>query len=529
LKVLFVNPHKDSFGFKPIGISLLSSIARNVEWDTALFDTTEIDLNYDNAFIKYQEARTLKPVNYKKYNLIKKKIDLGEKTKEIIKKHNPDLLAFSVLTDEYKVAKTISKVAKSYRKDIPILWGGIHATSNPETVLQNDFVDYICIGEGIEAFKEFLETYHSNGDLLKIKNIWGKNSGEIIKNDLRPLKNNLNDLPYLDWTIFDKRQFCKPFHGKIYVGGEHMTNWGCPNKCTYCINHYLHDLYKNAGGYKIRRYSNRRIIDELKWLVDKWGIEFIKFFDEDFLIRPFNNLEELSTMYRDEVNVPFWIETNSLVVTEEKVKLLKNMNCAGASLGVETGFPARKELLHRKDTEEDIRRAFSLFKKYDMKTTAFNMLGLPFETRETYMRRINLNLIADAQTPTIGFFYPFSNTKLREIAIENGFFDPNDEEEHPWNPGHPNLHFPYLSDEELIQMKLVFTLYVKLPKIYWKYIERSEKYDEFGKNLRTTLLKIFDNTVWKNDGWYKDDGNQEKYLSELNKIIKFEEEKSIMA
>ncbi|MCK4902781.1 MAG: B12-binding domain-containing radical SAM protein, partial [Thermoplasmatales archaeon] len=467
MKVLLVNPHKDAFGFKPIGISLLSAIAKDVDWDTALYDTTEIKMSYDNAFKKHQEARHHKPVDYKKYNLIKKEIDIAERTREVIKQHKPDLLALSVLTDQFKVAKTIAMVAKQYQKDLPILWGGTHATSNPNDLIKNDFVDYMCVGEGLEAFRDFLEAFQSGSDLLNIKNIWGKNGKEVVKNELRPLKKNLDDLPYLDWTIFDKRQFCKPFHGKIYVGGEHMTNWGCPNKCTYCINHYLHDLYKDVGGYNMRRYTNKRIIKELKWLVKEWGIEFIKFFDEDFLMRPFDNLEELSNMYRDEVNVPFWIETNSMMVTEDRVKLLKNMNCAGASLGVETGFPIRKELLLRKDTEDDIRRAFSLLKKYDMKTTAFNMLGLPFETRETYMSRIELNRIANAQSPSISFFYPFKNTKLREISEENGFFDPINEEDHPWNPGHPNLHFPYLSDEELIQMRLVFTLYVKLPKLYW--------------------------------------------------------------
>ena len=86
MKALLVNPPKDAFGFKPIGISLLSAIAKDVDWDTALYDTTEIKMSYDNAFKKHQEARHHKPVDYKKYNLIKKDIDLAERTKEGIKK-----------------------------------------------------------------------------------------------------------------------------------------------------------------------------------------------------------------------------------------------------------------------------------------------------------------------------------------------------------------------------------------------------------------------------------------------------------
>jgi len=68
-------------------------------------------------------------------------------------------------------------------------------------------------------------------------------------------------------------------------------------------------------------------------------------------------------------------------------------------------------------------------------------------------------------------------------------------------------------------MRNVFVLYVKLPESYKEYIQRSEKQDMTGKKLRTKLLKVYDNTVWTNDGWYKDDGNHEQYIDELENIL----------
>ena len=84
----------------------------------------------------------------------------------------------------------------------------------------------------------------------------------------------------------------------------------------------MHDtLYK--GFPILRRYSVRRIIDELKFLKTKYQLEFLKFHDEDFLMRPLGNLRELSETYRQEVNLPFVIETNPKTVTREKLSYLK--------------------------------------------------------------------------------------------------------------------------------------------------------------------------------------------------------------
>lgn len=518
MKILFVRPNKDTFGYKPIGISLLSAIARELGWETKLFDTTEMDFGYTDSKTAFEAAKIFKPVDFSKYGMVKKKIDLDETFKKTFKEYGPDMLVFSVLSDEFLISAQISKIAKEMNPKIPIVWGGAHATLCPEHILKNFNVDFVCIGEGIDAFKDFLKAFAERENLCSIKNIWAKKDGKIIKNDIRPLRKNLDDLPYLDWDIFDKREFYKPFSGKIYIGGDHMLNWGCPNNCAYCMNHFYHELYR--GCWLIRRYSNKRIIKELKFLKEKYKLEFFKFFDEDFLMRPLEGLKELSELYRREVKLPFVIETNPRSVTEEHVKLLKNMNCVSVSMGLETGdLVFRKEILNRVDSESDLLRAFSLFKKAGIRTSSFNMMGLPFETREIYEKTIDLNRRAEVQYPLMGFFYPFEGTKLREVSIREGFFDPEDKTTIIYRNDKPALHFKNLSEKELIEMRKVFVLYIKLPEYYKPFIGRSEITDEIGLKLRGKILKIYDKTVWENDGWYVDDGLKDKHLKELSEIF----------
>jgi anaerobic magnesium-protoporphyrin IX monomethyl ester cyclase len=518
VKVLFVWPNKDTFGFKPIGLSLLSSIARQNGWEPSLFDTTGFDFGFVDNTTAGETARIFKHVDLSPYNIKKEKIDLQEEVIKTLDEFKPDCLAFSVLSDEFEIASRISDIVRKYTPRVPIIWGGKYPTLNPEQTLNAGYADFICIGEGLDAFAEFLRALSEGGDVHTIPNIWSMKNNSLMKTDIRPLKMDLDDLPYVDWEIFDKRQFYKPYDGKVYFSGDHMLNWGCPYHCTYCINHFNHNLYNNK--YLMRRYSIRRIIDELKYLKSKYSLEFIKYHDEDFLMRPLGNLEELSETYKKEVNIPFVIETNPKSVTKEKARLLKNMNCVSVSLAIETGDPVtRKELLNRVDSEDDIIRSFSLLREAGIRTSSFNMLAIPYETREKYWKTIEVNRKADPQYPNVSFFYPFEGTVLREISVKEGFFDPEDPGKMIYERDKPALHFDTLNEGELIEMRNVFVLYIKLPEQYKPFIKRSEQLDRAGRKMRNKLLEIYDNTVWKNDGWYIDDGRKSEYFQELDNIL----------
>ena len=265
MKVLFVWPNKDSFGFKPIGISLLSALARREGWETMLFDVTGFDFGFIDRRQQGLQAKLFKPVDLLPYGHKKTESEVEKSFVKCIEEYVPDCLAFSVLSDEVSIASQLTAISKEYFPELSVIWGGKYPTINPEKTLKECKADFSCVGEGLEAFGDFLKALSSNSDnLYKIPNIWCIKKDGVIKNSIRPLKKNLDDLPFADWTIFDKGQFYKPYDGNVYKSGDHMLNWGCPYHCTYCINHLYHEMYDNK--YHMRRYSVNRIIEELKFL-----------------------------------------------------------------------------------------------------------------------------------------------------------------------------------------------------------------------------------------------------------------------
>lgn len=405
MKIVYVRPNKDAWGYKPLGLSLLIALEKRKGNEVHLFDTTRYDFNVLDNNTAGTKAGIFKPVNMNDYHK-KIKSDYIEDFEMFLNGIYPEEVRFTVMSDQVDVASQLSKVAAGYTNKIT--WGGAHPTMDPK------------------GCPSFVKVHQGEA----IKSIYG------IK--------KLDDLAYADWDEYDDGNFWRPYNGKAYRAGDHMLNWGCPYSCSYCIN--------STHKHKIQRYGTSRIIDELEHLKKRHRLNFFKFHDEDFLFRPVENLKELAKQYSGRIGLPFVIETNPRTVTEEKAMIVKDMGCVSVSMGIETGNEElRSKVLNRADSIEDVLRAFHIFNKIGVRTSSFNMLGIPFETQETYENTIELNKRAEVKAPYADFFYPFVGTPLRDIAIENGFFNPADSE--LYRRDRPALNFPGL---DLIAMKNEF-------------------------------------------------------------------------
>jgi len=518
MKILFVWPNQDKFGSKPMGMALLSAILKSKGHDVELFDTTFIDFGYKGHVEVRNQLRMFKEVDFSKFDVAKRKLDLEAELTKKINDFKPDIVGVSALLDERYVGLQISSIVKKINKNIIVVWGSKSVTVAPENILGCKDIDFACIGEGIEFMPDFVERVSVKSDPRSMDNIAYMEGGRLQKNALRPYFQDLDSLPFLDWSIFDNRHFLTAFDGKVYRGAEHMIFWGCPNQCTYCINSFHRKLYGQKAGNFLRHYSVDRVIKELKYLKEKWSIEFFKFLDEDFCLKNMDYFKQLAEKYKIDIGIPFTIMANARHIDAEKTALLKKMNCASVTLGIETGDRRlRKEVLKRNETEEDIIEATKMLNDAGIRTSSFNMLGIPFENRESIMETIELNRKAEVRYPTASFFFPFEKTELREIAIKNGFFD--GDKNAMYLQDKPTLTFKDISTEELIALRERFVLYIKMPKVFYKYIELSEKNDAVGRDLTEELYRIYEECVFANNGIWDDHGRQDEYMGRLNDII----------
>ena len=87
-----------------------------------------------------------------------------EKTIYDIKKYNPEIIGMSVTSGSHVKYIEISKEIKK-QTNIPILWGGPHVTFFPKMIEEN-YIDAVCVGEGDEAILDFAENFDKLGKKL---------------------------------------------------------------------------------------------------------------------------------------------------------------------------------------------------------------------------------------------------------------------------------------------------------------------------------------------------------------------------
>ena len=332
-----------------------------------------------------------------------------------IQDFKPGLIALSCTSDQSYLAKDISKYIKE-NFNIPVILGGVHATVAPDDSITCE-VNAICLGEGDHALLEFVETLEKGKDISKIKNFWIKKDGKIIKNPPRPLIQDLDSLGFPDRDMFDYKTLLKGY----YNGLEFLAGRGCPYQCSYCINHVLQKL--NKGSKFVRWRSVNNVLSEMKLVMPKYKgcYDIITFHDDTFTLDK-NWFKEFAEKYSKEISFPFRCATRANFIDEEMVSLLKKANCKEVWIGVEAGDEdMRNKILSKRITDEQIIKAFKLCKDNGIKTTAFNMIGVPYETEETINKTIEINKKIKADNIMLSIFQPYPGTELGELCKKNGW------------------------------------------------------------------------------------------------------------
>jgi len=487
-KILLLYPNSTNDGVMPLAIGILSGIAKNLGCEVKYFDTS---FYQKEGSVPEERERTGEFKLSNRTNSIKlfPYQSLKNDFIETIENFRPDILAVTANSIEFeKFEELIDGIELPYFKPFVII-GGVHPTVAPEEVIKNSFVDALCRGEGEAAWEEFLLHFINNQDFSNIKNLWIKSKWGIKRNPLRRLirEDKLWERP-LDYSFFDKRHFIAPFDGKMYHRGQIESSRGCPFICTYCANTAFKGIYKGLGKFvRLRPFDN--LVEAIKKQVNM-GSEMIQFQDECFLNIPYDYLKDFCKWYGKEIRLPMMVQTRPESVKEKKVKLLADMNIpVQISCGIESGSERILfEICNRKTKLEQIRNAFEIIKKYNIRATGYTMIGFPTETREEAFQTISFVRELDLDISIMSIFYPFIGTPLREFCINNGYITGKEKTVNFTDP--PILKNQPMSPMEVYNIRRVYSLYTRLPKEYFSKIELCEKDFDNNRELYNSLISL---------------------------------------
>lgn len=345
---------------------------------------------------------------------------------ERLAQFQPNILAFSVQTLQYKYAVAIAEYLREEGVDIPFVFGGVHATMVPEEVQADGHFDYIGVGECDEAIVELVDKLERGEDPSKILNFRvRKPDGTWQVNHLRHYP-SLVELPPKDYDIFNLDKMLTSKNGWLSI----LTSRGCPYRCSYCFNHEVTDRYLEEGGHRrksyLRHYSVERMIGELTMLYERYG-DKIKMFviDDDLFTLNRSYVIDFCRAYeKTGITTPFVVNAHVQTMREDAAQALSEAGCAIVKFGVESGDETiRKKYLERRMTNDAIDKAFQVCHKYGLHTSAFLMLGVPYEGEEELWNTIRLMARIRPGRFKWSIFFPFVGTQSYTLCREGDLID----------------------------------------------------------------------------------------------------------
>lgn len=261
---------------------------------------------------------------------------------------------------------------KSLRQAYPdriLVLGGVGSKSVEDKILRRfPWLDIICRGEAEYTGPELLRSLSDGKDLSQVKGLSFRSNGSIIHNSGRE---RIEDLDTIAFPSVDKIDLGR------YTGFSMITSRGCPYQCTFC---------SVAPVWNLESYSRspRNIIDEMKVLKERAGVDLFLFQDEFFVSGKKQVMDFCRELQRENLGVEFKAFGRVNLVDSEMMYALADSGCIELRFGIESGSDKILSQIKKgftcSDVLEVVPAAIEIFPRVD----AFYMWGFPFETMEDF-------------------------------------------------------------------------------------------------------------------------------------------------
>ena len=327
-------------------------------------------------------------------------------------------------------SKAHQLAARLRRSGVPLLWGGLHATLNPDECARAAGV--VCRGEGEEAILEFVERLEEGRDWREVRNLAFERNGSVVLNPVRPPLPSLDDLPIMDFERADEwrlagselKQVSSDPKDSPAVRLQYIGSRGCAFRCTYCCNRAIKELYSNDPKY-LRRMSPAVYVSQLATLCrDRFPkARDIFLMDEDFLMRGVPELREFCDLYSKQVGLPFDCMVSAPRITEEKLEVLFAAGLWRVSLGVESGSErTKKTVFDRPIPNRSLTRASQVLRRFPgIAGCYYFIIGNPYEEQPDLLE--TLCLMTKLEPPFFISMYNlvfFPGSELYNRAVRDG-------------------------------------------------------------------------------------------------------------
>lgn len=236
-----------------------------------------------------------------------------------VKKLSPDAAVLETATASIYNDLELTKSIKEETDTATILCGP-HVTALPRETLENEFVDYVLIGEYEYALRNLVDALESGKDTRELKGVCSRDGSRIIINGRAPLIENLDDMPYPLRDSLPMEKYIDPFC-KHAPNAQMISSRGCPNQCIFCLEPVIY----GKRNYRMRSAEN--VVDEMEYLIERYKVREIYFDDSSFSVNK-DRVEKICQEILSRGIDVYWSCMADSRLRKDTLKKMKSAGCA---------------------------------------------------------------------------------------------------------------------------------------------------------------------------------------------------------
>ena len=347
-------------------------------------------------------------------------------------------------------ARTILQEIAKAAPDLTTILVGLHPSALPERTLTEEPVELVCQGEGFYTLLDLL----SGADYSNIKGLWYREGERLISNPRAELVDP-NDLPMPAWDLLHMDRYrAHNWHCFGHINdrtpyGVVYTSLGCPFNCSFCCINAI------FGKHKIRYRDPRKVVEEIDYLVNKFGIKNIKIIDEMFDLNERHVIELCELIIERGYDLNVWAYARVDTINERKLERMKQAGINWLGIGFESGVKKIRDRVSKGRFEDDrMRKVAKMMQNAGVCIGGNFIFGLPDDDFDTMRGTLDLAKEINCEYGNFYVTMAYPGSKLYEEAVDNGSKLPE-----TWlgysQYGYETQPLPtkYLSDREILQFR----------------------------------------------------------------------------
>lgn len=348
----------------------------------------------------------------------------------IVEQEEPRLVCLAVYghqpsasTQQMHGAGLTARAIKKLWPDAKILMLGGHPSALPERTMDEEAVDYVCVGEGPITVEVLLR----DTPIVNVPGLVWDGDGVYVQNQRAPLIENLSELRGDAWDLLPMSQYVS--HNWQAFGdisrrqpyASIYTSLGCPMSCSFCCI--------NAPFGK-RRYRTRppaNVVSEVRMLHDTYGVSTLKITDEMFVLNPRHYgaiCEGLAALpFADELNI--WSYARVDTVKPPTLSLLRRAGIRWLALGIESGSAYVRDGARKDFKNSDIHDVVRSIQAAGINVIGNFIVGLPDDDTESMEATYQLAASLNCEFMNVYSAQAYPGSPLYDEAVREGWTLPS--------------------------------------------------------------------------------------------------------